>query len=85
MSVVEKVQHEILEAPITVYNFEVEDYHTYYVAASADSDLFVLVHNRCGTSYELSMTINCEILDTKERTQATELLMVHMKMRWISS
>ena len=52
--VVEKVQHEILEAPITVYNFEVEDYHTYYVAASADSDLFVLVHNRCGTSYELS-------------------------------
>ena len=52
--VVEKVRHEILEAPITVYNFEVEDYHTYYVAASADSDLFVLVHNRCGTSYELS-------------------------------
>lgn len=29
--VVEKVQHEILEAPVTVYNFHVEDYHTYYV------------------------------------------------------
>ena len=29
--VVEKVQHEILEAPITVYNLQVEDYHTYYV------------------------------------------------------
>ena len=41
--VVEKVQHEILEAPITVYNFQVEDYHTYYVA-----DAGVLVHNSCG-------------------------------------
>ena len=48
--VIEKVQHEVLEAPITVYNFEVEDYHTYYVAASADSDLFVLVHNRCSAN-----------------------------------
>ena len=41
--VVEKVQHEILEAPVTVYNFQVADFHTYYVADSG-----VLVHNRCG-------------------------------------
>ena len=41
--VVELVQHEILESPITVYNFEVEDFHTYYVGDSA-----VLVHNTCG-------------------------------------
>ena len=40
---VEKVQHEILEAPITVYNFEVADFHTYYVGKNA-----VLVHNTCG-------------------------------------
>ena len=40
--VVEKIQHEILEAPITVYNFEVEDYHTYYVGESS-----ILVHNIC--------------------------------------
>ncbi len=40
--VVEKVQHEILEAPIAVYNFQVEDYHTYFVADSG-----VLVHNKC--------------------------------------
>ena len=40
--VVEKVQHEILEAPVTVYNFQVEDYHTYFVANG------VLVHNKCG-------------------------------------
>ena len=53
--VVEKVQHEILETPVIVYNFEVEDYHTYYVAASADSDVFVLVHNKCVEvgSYEI--------------------------------
>ena len=40
--IVEKVQHEILETPVTVYNFEVEDYHTYYVCDSG-----ILVHNDC--------------------------------------
>jgi hypothetical protein len=43
--IVELVQHEILEAPIKVYNFEVADYHTYYVGESA-----VLVHNVCSTN-----------------------------------
>ena len=53
--VVEKVQHEILETPVIVYNFEVEDYHTYYVSADANSDAFVLVHNKCVEvgSYEI--------------------------------
>ena len=37
------MQHEILESPIAVYNFEVADFHTYYVGKSA-----VLVHNVCG-------------------------------------
>lgn len=41
--IVEQVQHEILEHPIKVYNFEVEDFHTYYVGDSS-----VLVHNVCG-------------------------------------
>ena len=40
--IVEQVQHEILEHPIKVYNFEVEDFHTYYVGDSS-----VLVHNAC--------------------------------------
>lgn len=40
--VVEQVQHELLESPVTVYNFEVADYHTYYVG-----DTKVLVHNDC--------------------------------------
>jgi len=42
--IVEKVQHEILESPVKVYNFEVEDFHTYYVG-NGDG---VLVHNDCG-------------------------------------
>jgi len=40
--VVEQVQHELLETPVRVYNFEVEDFHTYFVG-----DTSVLVHNAC--------------------------------------
>ena len=40
--VVEQVQHELLESPVRVYNFEVEDFHTYFVGDSS-----VLVHNTC--------------------------------------
>ena len=46
--VVEVIQHEILENPITVYNFEVEDFHTYYVAEDG-----ILVHNDCGSRGQL--------------------------------
>ena len=42
-AIVERIQHEILESPITVYNFEVEDFHSYYVGKSS-----ILVHNDCG-------------------------------------
>ena len=49
--VVEKVQHEILEAPVPVYNFQVEDYHTYYVAIVA-----VLVHNSCINDHQTRNT-----------------------------
>ena len=40
--VLELVQHEILESPVATYNFEVEDFHTYYVGEAN-----VLVHNKC--------------------------------------
>jgi hypothetical protein len=40
--VVEKVQHEFLENPVWVYNFEVSDDHTYFVGENA-----VGVHNEC--------------------------------------
>ena len=42
--VVEKIQHEILESPVTVYNFNVSDYHTYFVAISG-----ILAHNSCSS------------------------------------
>ena len=44
---VEWVQHEILESPIKVYNFEVEDFHTYFVGENG-----IFVHNGCGQEFE---------------------------------
>ena len=43
--VVEWIQHELLESPVKVYNFQVADYHTYYV-----TDAGVLVHNKCSNN-----------------------------------
>ena len=43
--VLELVQHEILETPVKTYNFEVADYHTYYVGTNN-----VLVHNDCAVN-----------------------------------
>ena len=40
---VKEVRFEYLDTPIKVYNFEVEDWHTYFVS---EQDVFV--HNTCG-------------------------------------
>ena len=40
--IVEQVQHEILETPVKVYNFEVQDFHTYYIGKNS-----IFVHNMC--------------------------------------
>ena len=40
--ILELVQHEILESPAKVYNFEVQDWHTYFVGNDE-----VWVHNMC--------------------------------------
>jgi len=48
--VVEQVRHELLEVPVTVYNFEVEDWHTYYVSESS-----VLVHNDCAYKQKIQV------------------------------
>ena len=59
---VEKVQHEILENPVKVYNFEVEEYHSYYVSAAS-----VLVHNQChGNS--LKTTKKTELYVLRDKT-----------------
>lgn len=59
--IVEKIQHEILEAPITVYNFEVADFHTYYVG-----DEGVLVHNMCAKKSDIK-----QIEDVAKRMKMT--------------
>ena len=41
---VEDISNEGLEEPVTVYNFEVKDFHTYFVG-----EYGVLVHNTCAT------------------------------------
>ena len=41
------LKKEYLTEPVTVYNFEVEDWHTYYV-----SDKEILVHNMCSQSWD---------------------------------
>ncbi len=52
-AVVSKVYSEALSSPVIVYNFEVEDYHTYYVGEDS-----VLVHNWCSTKKYKSLTKN---------------------------
>ena len=63
--VLEQVQHEILENPITVYNFEVEDYHTYYVG---DFD-GILVHNDCSGTNKSTKNLAKELGYSKVRGQ----------------
>ena len=55
--VIEKIEKEELAIPETTYNFEVEDYHTYYVSKSN-----VLVHNRCVTAIKNDTTITRDII-----------------------
>ena len=43
---VEAISSYTLQEPVTVYNFEVEDFHTYFVG-----DCGVLVHNVCNGTY----------------------------------
>ena len=71
--VLEKIQHEILEAPVTVYNFEVEDFHTYFVG----DDGGILVHNTCysGTS---------DAPDTQEPNSSYKKLGANNKIRSIA-
>ena len=76
--IVEQVQHEILEVPVKVYNFEVQDFHTYYVGKNS-----VLVHNYCdevngsitykerdalGRSTDIEATIIKDMIGTGTRT-----------------
>lgn len=55
-AIIEAIQVEQLETPETTYNFEVEDFHTYYVGEQR-----VLVHNaNCGGVDDLVLDVKKE-------------------------
>ena len=70
--IVEKTKHAALDTPVTVYNFEVEDFHTYYV-----SEQKVLVHNTC------AMTVkNTQVAKSSNATaQEFEQVVVRLKYK----
>ena len=41
-AIIDSIEIEVLKSPEITYNFEVEDFHTYYVGESE-----ILVHNTC--------------------------------------
>ena len=59
---VEKAKHVALDTPVTVYNFEVEDFHTYYV-----SEQKVLVHNTCAATAK-----NTQVAKASNATKASK-------------
>ncbi len=63
---IESVDVEYLKEPITVYNFEVADYHTYYVG-----DTKVLVHNTCTVDGEINGVGNSLITNTGQKLDTT--------------
>jgi len=70
--VVERVQHELLESPIEVYNFQVADNHTYYVANSG-----VLVHNACSqrtAMREAKRSVNIPMSESPSSTQTVKMV-----------
>ena len=75
--VVEWVQHELLESPIKVYNFEVEDYHSYYVGNQSG----VLVHNSCENIRQFTKDQTAVIQLAKEYKK-TGISMDEAKILW---
>ena len=61
-AIIEEIQVEKLSEPETTYNFEVADFHTYYV-----SDSKVLVHNMCAKSNRVESKIDDKISKQMDR------------------
>lgn len=61
--VVERIQHEILETPVKVYNFNVDGNHNYYVTESINSTIedSILVHNVCQKHHVITRKIRREM------------------------
>ena len=66
---VEDISNEGLEEPVTVYNFEVKDFHTYFVGESG-----VLVHNTCTNDTNISPQMEEKILHGERKDPAKNQL-----------
>ena len=76
--VVEQVQHELLESPVATYNFEVQDFHTYYVGKES-----VLVHNLCKVKSSIkksdALTKEANKLSGRAQDEINDLVSSFMK------
>jgi len=64
--IIKRVTFQQLEIPETTYNFEVEDYHTYYIGEEG-----ILVHNMdCSTTVETIETKVPDVMKISDATQA---------------
>ena len=78
MSTVEKIEKVVHNELITVYNFEVEDFHTYFV-----SDASVLVHNtNCDTEKTIDINLKYKKGWTnKKKNKLKKKLRLYQKQR----
>ena len=65
---------ENLDTPVKVYNFEVEDWHTYFVSASG-----IMVHNQCDTLGEGTTNASTTEDDKKQDIQTTSTTTITTK------
>lgn len=54
---IQNVEVEVLSSPVNVYNFEVQDWHTYYVGEES-----VLVHNQCAKDFVKASRTSKEVI-----------------------
>ena len=68
---IENIRLELVENPVTVYNFQVEDFHTYHVGENG-----ILVHNTCtDLGYgNKSGTVEKNHLNDAEYSQAQDIV-----------
>ncbi len=74
---IDEVYHETLSEPVTVYNFNVEDYHTYYVGEDS-----VLVHNVCKSTQKHHIISNKNKTYTPKFKEVTDRYGLNLNKDW---
>lgn len=78
-AIIDSIEVESLESPETTYNFEVEDFHTYYVA-----DAEILVHNSCApeTKFSKGQKALVELIKENGKNQALSMDNAKTLVKW---